>query len=146
MNQILLKSCTFQIAMILKCRRNFTLDKFSLKPQRNPRNRSSVLFIGSTVTKNQLLRTKCQPKFFLSFHFEKRREQLGIFFFQIEATKKTFGWHIMVFRIWFLVTIRSNEMNKRLNSYEEDIDMFLIRKKENPNNCIQKSQVTFYRK
>ena len=36
----------------------------------------------------------------------------------------------MVFGIWFLVTIRSNEMNKRLNSYEED--MFLIREKREP--------------
>ena len=36
----------------------------------------------------------------------------------------------MVFRIWFLLTIRSNEMNKNFNIYEQDIDMFLIRKKK----------------
>ena len=68
-------------------------------------------------------------KVFLSFQIEKRRDQLGLFFFQIETTTKTFGCNIIVFRLWFLVTIRPNEMNKSLNSYEQDIDMFLIRKK-----------------
>ena len=69
-------------------------------------------------------------KVFLSFQIEKRRDQLGLFFFQIETTTKTFGCNIIVFRLWFLVTIRPNEMNKSLNSYEQDIDMFLVKKKK----------------
>ena len=51
----------------------------------------------------------------------------------------------MVSRIWFLVTIRSNEMNKCFNFYEQDIGMFLVKKRQ-PKQLHKKSQVTFYRK
>ena len=57
-----------------------------------------------SLTKNQILNTKCQLKFFVVVSI--RSSSL----IKLKWQPKNFGWHL-VFSIWFLVTNRSNEKN-----------------------------------
>ena len=66
----------------------------------------------SLVTKNQVLNTKCQPKFLSLFQIEKRRCLTGspLLFSNWNENKKT--QLTKVVSMWFLVTSQSNEKNK----------------------------------
>ena len=67
----------------------------------------AVLFfsLDRPVTKNQILNTKCQPRFLALSQFQKRRTAWPLLFFRFEMTTKNFNWHL------FLVTGWSSEKN-----------------------------------
>ena len=64
------------------------------------RNLPQVL--GLPVGKNQILNTKCQPKFFVIVTIWKEKRQPGLFSFQNAMTIIIFGWHLVCI-IWCLV-------------------------------------------
>ena len=67
-----------------------------------------IFSLGRTVTKNQWLNTKCQPKFFIDVSFCKENRPGWSLLFSKRINKNNFCWHL-VFSNWFSFTGLSNE-------------------------------------
>ena len=68
--------------------------------------------LDQSVTKNQILKTTCQPMFFVIVTNRKEKRAECLFSFQFVTLTKHFYWHL-VSSIWFLATGWSNEKNNK---------------------------------